>query len=537
MTPFQRETNLKAFEQRLSEIESALTSKETLIDADLKPVSKFGFWWYALSVARPFFAFFGRDVYSHVRIEKVAERSVEFCKANQAFLWERRGLSTRIVEKIITPLTEKIARCEQKRKIDPEWKERIQEVLLPRFMENQSAIKKPENLTELRIVEGEWLIIEKAVEKTLKILAANPSTNVAFEKVVGFCLNGDKKGAARRISLSQGSEKYSIQVPYSLYFQKEEGRWIEIVLITKSKLKADAKKAYGLFSGRAFVLKNMKGEAAGRDFAVDYLKSNPYCGIVPIDSIRRVNNKKQLMELSSEGTLEAFLAEQASKWDVQTQQGVIADLLFGLKHFHEVPGALKVSFLEGSLVKIASFHANLHPGNIEIFLDEGAVRACMTGFETCWRENVFMGRSGYLPSEMIGLEKRAKKEGIQAAYQFFAEYGQAVDVWAMGLILVAILKKEDLSQTRSPLNCIHQLLEGEDTNGSHLYESSPCIEAPLQNLTQEEIDEELELLKQSVDPAHSPLIERVIKQMLQVMPSQRMTAAEAVEISQSLDFF
>jgi len=70
--PFQVEKSRADFESKVEQLEETITRSGRLIDDQLNCVRKSGFRWILLCLLQPFYVLFGKDVFSHVRVNRVA---------------------------------------------------------------------------------------------------------------------------------------------------------------------------------------------------------------------------------------------------------------------------------------------------------------------------------------------------------------------------------------------------------------------------------------------------------------------------------
>lgn len=100
----QKELNKEDFLNKLATLKNALINHQ-LINENLEIENKWGFRWIILCLLHPFFALFGKDAFSHVRVNKVAINLFQYFKANKAFLDETT--IKKFNEKFISPLIKK----------------------------------------------------------------------------------------------------------------------------------------------------------------------------------------------------------------------------------------------------------------------------------------------------------------------------------------------------------------------------------------------------------------------------------------------
>jgi BTB/POZ domain-containing protein len=87
-----------------STVRSAIENRD-LVDEEFDTVKKYSVKWIILTIIRPFFAFFGHDTYSHVRVDAVARAVLTYCDLNKKYL--TLPLQKEIYNGILEPLHNK----------------------------------------------------------------------------------------------------------------------------------------------------------------------------------------------------------------------------------------------------------------------------------------------------------------------------------------------------------------------------------------------------------------------------------------------
>lgn len=91
-------TNVTFMQSAVSE---AISNKD-LVDDQFNTVKKYSFKWILLTLVRPFYALFGKDSYSHVRVNSVAHAVLAYCELNKKYLSDdvQRTITSEILEKL-----------------------------------------------------------------------------------------------------------------------------------------------------------------------------------------------------------------------------------------------------------------------------------------------------------------------------------------------------------------------------------------------------------------------------------------------------
>ncbi len=538
------------FEAKIQVLKGALAQDSgVVIDTDLQLVERSGFWWCVLSLARPFFALFGIDVYSHVRIDRVAERFLEFCKVNRRFFFEKPDLLGCVQKDFLNSLTDKVSRHFQKIQADwdaREFMRKFNASAPPLFMEQQKEIQWPKERDKgfFDITEQDRSTVERAIGSVQQALTQDPDCSIRFEKT-------GEKGARERclvIEKPDGSIQ-RIPVPYTLYFAEKDGRWADIFLITKKVIGKGSERrvrvVHSLFENKGYATKKVVSEEAS---ILTYFQEHPFRGIVTPECFRSIRAGKQhVVEPLYAGSLHDLLS-QPSLVTPEGKLNMMRDLVEGLNFLHAIP--LKEmtfeftrnltfqkgqSFVSTKTYQVPAVHTDIKPGNILVRFEEGKWRAALTDFSGVWDPAAVGGTVGYRPPEIVKFANELKEIRVRSGGQEVLDHntlhGRASDVWSMGLVLVSILKGESLEKQISPLPCIHDSIfpEAQKRHGVTVHtEYVNQVDTAILTLSQEQVDQDLEALKLTLrlDPFLARLVDEVIKPMLRIKPSERITAQQ-----------
>ena len=96
------------FCEKLDSINQVLRTPDhnEVIDEKFNIIKKNSLQWIWLCLLAPFYRFFGKDVYSHVRIHRVADQVLELCEIHKSEIDRRaiKNIKKRILEKKILKL-------------------------------------------------------------------------------------------------------------------------------------------------------------------------------------------------------------------------------------------------------------------------------------------------------------------------------------------------------------------------------------------------------------------------------------------------
>ena len=555
------ETNIASFIARLNTLEGASKPKSNLlIDENLNTVQKSGFWWSLLCLIRPFYALLGKDPYSHVRISRVADNIYKYCKANENFLLEQPGLRTKIQESIFQNLETRVSK-----KDFSVYRAAIATLGIKKPKCVVMEIQTSHRLWPSALWEGMRLPQNSDAKLILMALLQSQASHAAdmlrqVNKLLAYgfqvhCDFAKKKDKSRWLQISILAADFSeatslqVQVPHSLILFQQQNKVSNLLLLTKNVIASGSERkvklCYEVITGKYFVRKRA---IEGTSFELSLMKhfiKNPSRGIakisylVPKTSKSPSTGKTLIIQPLYDLTIaELFGSDELKQFEQKII--LIQDLLAGLFALHAISQHVDLSDPPRSPIALM-FHSDLKPGNILVRREGGSPlwRAGITDFGSA---DLFMvrGSPGYLAperAELILKENPTKKDVVA----HHLTYGQAMDIWSMGLILIDImtLKPTYFSSKGKPvflsqLECIHRCIF-EDKQSA---ETEPNQREKLEhftrfaNLKQKDIDTSIEALlakQEPLDPAESTIWD-LIRQMVRIDPTERISAKEALRI-------
>ena len=309
------EENQRDFEAKLEMLAQAASSSSTLIDENLNTVSKWTFSWCILSLLRPFYTFFGKDVYSHVRVDRVAQSLLRYCNENKHFCDGPETID-QIKETILTPLNNRTAGKYG------ETIRRISSALHDFFPLCPAEWPSDLNISEIGIRPDQKTAIERAV--------------LHLHQYRGSRWNFQKTGNRREVLIQKMRSTLRIPVPLSFHFHEWNGQ-MNALLLTKKVIgegaNRKAKLVINLTTGQTLIKKRVTSET--ETFVLNHLKDHPSQGIVRIYGLKKVNlpNKTQVLEYKYEKTLSEIL-DTSEITSIRTKINLITDLFSGLAALH-----------------------------------------------------------------------------------------------------------------------------------------------------------------------------------------------------------
>ncbi len=253
---------------------------------------------------------------------------------------------------------------------------------------------------------------------------------------------------------------------------------------------------------------------------VNMLKDKPSRGVVPIIQIWKLKTSKgetrtKVLEPLCDNIIANLygnpqLAEQKQKLSL------IEDLLSGLSHLHKIH--MTSSFQTLGSKNYKAFHGDITPRNILMHQSNGQWNAFITDFG-CAGNLLFNpgGGTGNRAPDILKLYLRPNS--VWEVVEYNIRYGQAKDVWAMGIICVAILSgktpKTHEKRVLFSLPCIEEGI---------LKSTCPVKDVHAAHLTQPQVDQDLAQFRtDSLGKAWD-----LVALMLRVNPDERITATEAL---------
>ncbi|MDE3055945.1 MAG: hypothetical protein KGI80_04560 [Verrucomicrobiota bacterium] len=272
-------------------------------------------------------------------------------------------------------------------------------------------------------------------------------------------------------------------VPFSFLFENnKDGVITRIILITKKTIANTAKVrlCYDLISGEKLVRKLCPNRASffvhERAF-IEQLTRTPQDGLVKMELI--VTRENRCSDYSFEkfypnGTLENLIERKLIN-DIDCKKDLITSILAGLVNIHatKVPASLSDSRndaqnREANVPKISFFHRDIKPTNILIEKNGDSLTGCFTDFNLASPlHSVGCGTTYYRPPECIRKEIDFNRSNLSqfdkkcGGFSFVSEFGQAGDIWSLGITLLQILTETTIDTYSNQIN--HKLMEKIDS--------------------------------------------------------------------------
>jgi serine/threonine protein kinase len=543
---FQAESNQAHFLHKLTTLEAALAEHKLITDR-LEVVEKHGFYWTLLCILGPFLSVCCIDVFSHVRVNNVAQGILNYCGANAAFIDE--ATVKRIKENLLQPLQNKVL---GKYSVSDAVEELDE---LPPTL----PLVWPQDISRLGITDVQKNELDAILSEVAPLafgsrFRTGSSYSLSFEKT-------NTRGRTLQLFSYRTGETKKFQLPLTVTIVKRKPQRLNSFLLWTKQVVAEGgerrvRLAYDLMKGEFRALKRCESEI--EELVLRHFRSYPSPGIErviqfynPQKSDHGVSIKKQhLVEPLFEGTLSSLYLQIKEQKDILS---VMRQLLTGLTALHDfTPKTISVSSDPRELDTITTttttypkaFHLDIKPHNILLRrLPSGEWDARLIDFGLV---NTFFpgnGTPGYRPPEDMRLLCEVQPEGPEGSrspdisgqqiVEKTASYNQKKDVWQLGLTFTTLLtqhlgnlKKEKILVIIPPLQCIENAFRKGEKNGH--------LDGHIADLTQEEVDADLAELKAETPADYAPLWNELISKMLQVDPMQRFSSKEALERLSSL---
>jgi serine/threonine protein kinase len=538
------EASAAAFQTKLKSLEDAVKSHK-LINTNLEIVEKKGFRWKLLCLLRPFCILFGYDVYTHVRINKVANAIFDYCEKNKK--WVDKSTIASLNSNVISKLSSKSTKHES------ELKDLFSD-LCELLSHNFKDCIWPTNINELNLTNEQKADLDSIFGEIVTLLSSNENTySLTKEKVPG-------KNSVRKLFIKKGDEvvkEYTL--PITIDFIKKD-KLTHIVLIGKKILskggsRGNVRLCYDLTDGLPLVRKKSEDPVIEGFFVNNFTRLNHIDllypglffttgyskrGIVEFFGERKSlddPNKSQLIEYRYQETLSSKIDKK--DLDIATKKSFIQDLLCGLNTIHEI--RMRLSYKDSTTSVVNGFHHDLKPDNIVIRTNPttNKLEASITDFGLACKETAIGGTPGFRSPETIAFlyNYRTDSNSLSASEEqiidFNRIYGQMQDIWPMGLVLIALLT-EPTSET-SPIPCISTCLVN-STKATDAWKKKN-IDAEVMDLKQTELDKDLITLRDnslgSVQGNDAVQLRRlwdeIIFKMMRIKPEERLSAKAALQ--------
>ncbi|MCE5316856.1 MAG: hypothetical protein LLG04_05775 [Parachlamydia sp.] len=276
-----------------------------------------------------------------------------------------------------------------------------------------------------------------------------------------------------------------------------------------------AKVIYNLTTGR-----KMCKKAVQNSNEVALLQAlNGSEGIEPLDYVRTVGSKTQLITPLFKGTLDKLL--KSRDLTAEDMKKIMLQLLKGLEKLHQYPEIRTAS-------RTHSYHSDIKPSNI---LYDKELNVVISDMESVNDLNSFVGTPGWKsPQKRQAWGTFSRQQGITDYNQ---NHSQGDDNWSMGLIFAAVLKNAlDIVLGVAPLRCILGKYHVEQVQDRFLLKYT-LNDSGISNITQAEIDQEIAdekvKLGSSANRVAMGQMWDIVREMLSVDPQRRLSARQARE--------
>lgn len=285
-----------------------------------------------------------------------------------------------------------------------------------------------------------------------------------------------------------------------------------------------AKVIYNLTTGR----KLCKKPAQSHHEIVLLQSLNGSEGIEPLDYVRTVGCKTQLITPLFKGTLDKLLNSRRNL-TAGDMKKIMLQLLKGLEKLHSHPGITTAS-------RPHSYHSDIKPGNI---LYDKELNAVISDMESVNDLASFVGTPGWMSPQKR--QAWGTFSGLQGITDYNKKHSQSDDIWSMGLIFAAVLKNELHDSWGAPLACIYGKCHVEQERAPFHFSVFPKYvlnDGEICNITQAEIDQEIVDKKASLSPSVNRVAMEhmwdIVREMLSVEPQRRLNASQARERLEAL---
>jgi hypothetical protein len=532
------ETNKENFQSKLAVLENALSQRKLISDR-LEVVTKGGFRWTMLCLLRPFFSLFGKDLFSHVRVNNVAKGILAYFKANQAFVDE--ATINQFKAAFLDPFKAK------KSYFSLSGDHLVGFLSLP-------PLKWPTNLAILGITQEQKIALEQALTEVL------PKTYGENQPII--CVKMKVEGVSiRKLRLYDNYScdrlKKEVVVPLTVKITIGNPRtsridlWTKVVIAKGGQRKV--KKCYNLLTGNVFVRKKFCSKL--EELILRHFRYNPSRGIEPVEFFEDCAEgfkSKHIIQPCFEGTILNLLS--SVHLEPKDVYSIVYQLATGLSALHAfTPTEQSISFNRFFDMRTTTttypktFHLDIKPDNILIrrIPNSDSWEAVLSDFGIAGTLHPGNGTIGYLSPEDVKFKNLLYPNGHNGPISpdisdkeivaTTLAYSQKKDVWALGLVFISLLtnrwttitRRED-GQIKSiiaapPLECILAALEkGEE--GKHIAD-----------ITQDSVDQSIAELR-AATPVYASLWDNLIFKMLQVDPMQRISAEEVIKICSAHKF-
>ena len=373
---------------------------------------------------------------------------------------------------------------------------------------NKSYIQWPDNLNDVGVTEENKAIIDHVLNTFYTRVENGENITADFLKT------DEKERFFQIIDLSTQTEEVleKYPIPLSLDLRFDEAK---IILIGKNIIgegvERKVKAAHDLFNGIPFVKKEINQENELEIY--ELIQNKPSPGLPKNFCFRGQGTAKlQVLEERLTGPLYVALQRHIFRTDT-LKLNAIKELAQGLHTLHHFK--LKNN--------APCSHCDIKIENI-LFNDDGSVQ--WTDFGYSGQVEQLVGSPSYQSPEHVAMKVKVFPNGIEDNGTVTAEeiatycktYGQPVDIWAFGIVLLSILKNADVY-------CLDLIDEAMKQSESHPYHK----DFEIQFLKQEDIAAEIAAWKSKSSPIKQALLD-IAEKMLQVDPEQRINIDDVLDL-------
>ncbi len=501
----------------LDAVLSAVNQKGYLIDDQLMISKKISFAWIVLLLKMPFYRLMGWDVFEHVRVDQVAKSLLEHYKNNNA-------ASLEILIKIIDTLNVNTHLKYQEEVC------KVRQVLARLGSVANLSFKWPEDMTTA--IQQE---VGEKVRKTVQEKFLSNNEGAEQEHRLHVCF--------------KQSHSFSVNVFIS------ENKVSKVFLIYKDPIASGAersvKSSIDLLQGFECIKKPLKPSESEIYTTINSQFTNRV-GILPeyffmYTSTTNIPRPITVYEKRYGWELGAILRSNSlssTKYKFQ----VIEQLITGLSFFHTLSHTASEKQFElygvSTTIKpfhLPFFHKDIQPANILYSLSNNTVEVRLTDFGFSNAVTKLGCKFGYRSWDTWNHQfidnVTDPEEVLKIVICYNIQYGQTMDMWAMGAVFAAILLNglkhfcfTDLSH-QLDYNLIPPLESYQNFLSSALaFARDERRYMPARETTQRKITEEITSIKNSLSGPDSSILCSlwdVIGEMLTVNSDIRITAQNA----------
>jgi hypothetical protein len=401
----------------------------------------------------------------------------------------------------------------------------------------------PEDLSVLDVTAKQQKGIDKALRAVAEAFKRYPEFQIVLEKSPKEQNPSGAKCRALVIKVENKTIK-KIPIPLKLVVVKDK---VHFLLLTKKIIgsggEREVKICYNLTNGGYLARKIMTSQC---EFEIlNHFYKNPVRGLPLVSFFLQIRpSKAQVLETLYDGPL-SILFGTAPLAKLEQKLSLIHDILLGLKSLHD----LTFQTSEFLWKQVKMFHFDIKPDNILVRKHSTKKKweAVISDFGCSGKLGITGGTLGYRAPEEVKLEVRLRKDmdffGEKKAKSFNEssikshndKFGQAMDVWATGLVLLSIMTNKTSAEFPNcaipPLPCIENCFKSIPINAK-------SKDINLTQLEQKQIDQDLSNLKLPLHDTEDEKIAiegvlKIIREMLVIDAKKRISANDALNTFQS----